>query len=498
MSTHTPWRERLLGSLMGQLQLATYLAVFLGFTGASTAGLWLSQRSQFLSGEAELTASASSLETCLLAHNLLTAREGEAASQVHEAKAREIRQELRDHSSVRTTLWIEQSDGQLLLPTAGHLPNDPAMLHLAMAANPQRQEGSTRAISVGGQDYVTLLHRQYPSGLRLWSSAEITSVQRAQGEFLNWMIVIWGSCLVLSLAVVSHLVRRIIRPLQQLSDTSAQLTADTLTTEAVEIANAPVEVTQLARTYNDLVERLAESWNHQRQFVSAVSHELRTPLTIVQGYLHRTLKRGSNLDGVQRQGLGVAEEESLRMGRLINDLLDLSRGDSGQLQVSCKPVSMADTLQEAINLARTTTEREIQLELPDGNEGASLVALADGDRLRQVLLDLIENADKYSPEHAEIRVRLRRAGTKACVEVEDDGIGIPADELEHVFERFRRASNSSQRSGTGLGLSIVKLLVEAMEGEVSVRSELGRGSCFVVQLPLADPAQSIDAETSKP
>jgi hypothetical protein len=114
MSTHTPWRERLLGSLMGQLQLATYLAVFLGFTGASTAGLWLSQRSQFLSGEAELTASASSLETCLLAHNLLTAREGEAASQVHEAKAREIRQELRDHSSVRTTLWIEQSSDAAL------------------------------------------------------------------------------------------------------------------------------------------------------------------------------------------------------------------------------------------------------------------------------------------------------------------------------------------------------------------------------------------------
>jgi len=489
------WHVRLLGSLLGQLQLATYVAVLVGFTGASSAGLWLSQRNQIANGKAELSASATSIEGCLLAHNLLTVPAGERTDQAQQ-RTRKIRQELRDHSSVRTTLWLEQPDGDLLLPSDGHLPVNPKVLRAAMAANRSQQEGVTRLVSVNGQDYISQLHRLFPSGLRLWSSAEITSIHKAQNEFLHWMILIWGSCLVMSLLMMNSLVRRIIRPLQQLSDTSSQLTADTLTREAVVIANAPQEVTQLARTYNELVERLALSWKHQRQFVSAVSHELRTPLTIVQGYLHRTLKRGDNLDAAQRKGLVIAEEESLRMRRLLDDLLDLSRSDCGQLQLSCSPVAMEQAVRETVELARTTTRRPIALDLPDPQTSESLVALADPDRLRQVLLDLIENADKYSPANKDVMVRLRRSGSRISVEVTDEGIGIPSEEIPYVFDRFRRATNSMQQSGTGLGLSIVKLLVEAMDGEVSVHSELGRGSCFVVELPLAGISDRSPLETS--
>ena len=483
MATSSPWRQRLLGSLPGQLQLATYLAVFLGFSGASIAGLWLTQRNQAISGDAELRANAKSLETCLIADRLLEPPSQESPA----AKARRkeaIRQELRWHSTSRHILWIEQANGELLLPADGHLPVDSVVAKAATDSG--GKPGVTRSLSVNGLDYIAILNRVYPSGHRVWSSAEVTRINRAQGAFLNWMIVIWGSCLVLSMWTVNRLVKRIIRPLRQLTDASAQLTADTLNSSALQIQGAPLEVTQLASTYNDLRARLAKSWGDQRRFVSAVSHELRTPLTIVQGYLHRTLKRGDNLNENQRKGLSTAEEESVRMRHLLDDLLDLSRSDSGQLRLNSEAVDMAMAVGEAVDLARSSLEREVLLELPVRSKPhRTWVALADPDRLRQVLLDLIENAHKYSPAGTAITARLSTANGMAVVEVIDQGIGIPPDDLPKVFERFHRASNASVSSGSGLGLSIVQLLVEAMGGSVSVTSQLGQGSTFTVQLPLS-------------
>jgi len=482
MATPSPWRQRLLGSLPGQLQLATYLAVFVGFSGASIAGLWLTQRNQAISGDAELRANAKSLETSLIKSRLLDLPANESTTA--QAKRKEaIRQHLRWHSTSRHTLWIEQPNGELLLPSDGNFAVDPDVA--TSATRNGGGAGLTQTLQVNGLDYIAILTRIYPSGLRLWSSAEVTNINRAQSTFLNWMVVIWGGCLVLSMWTVNSLVRRIIRPLRQLTEASSQLTADTLNTSALKIEGAPLEVTQLAQTYNDLRSRLAKSWADQRQFVSAVSHELRTPLTIVQGYLHRTLKRGDNLSEAQRRGLSTAEEESVRMRHLLDDLLDLSRSDSGQLRLNNEPVALEIAVSEAVSLARSSLERDIQLDLPNPDETQGLVALADPDRLRQVLLDLIENAHKYSPEGKPVTVRLRHDDNEAVVEVADQGIGIPEEDVPRVFERFHRAANASISSGSGLGLSIVQLLVEAMGGQVGVNSQLGEGSTFTVRLPFA-------------
>ena len=491
MATSPHWRDHLLGSLTGQLQLATYLAVFLGFSGASIGGLWLTQRNQAISRDTELRANARSLETHLLADRLLEKPATESAT-ARQRRKQAIREELRWHSTMRHTLWIEEPDGELLLPADARLPGKKAV---AEAVNGSlNKPGITQSLSVNGLDYIAVLNRVYPSGQRVWSSAEVTNINRAQSAFLNWMIVIWGSCLLLSLWIVNGLVRRIIRPLRQLTDASAQLTADTLNTSALSIEGAPLEVTQLANTYNDLRARLGKSWADQRRFVSAVSHELRTPLTIVQGYLHRTIKRGDNLSEGQRKGLRTAEEESVRMRHLLDDLLDLSRSDSGQLRVNSEPVAMGIALHEAVDLARSSLERDVRLELPQpSHDQQAVVAMADPDRLRQVLLDLIENAHKYSPSATPVTVRLRQEDAMAVVEVEDQGIGIPAEDLAKVFDRFHRAANARVSSGSGLGLSIVQLLVEAMGGAVSVRSQLDQGSTFTVRLPLSNDGAAVTA-----
>jgi len=280
------------------------------------------------------------------------------------------------------------------------------------------------------------------------------------------------------------LVRRIVRPLLHLSERSAALTADTLNQDPIpEMTAAPKEVRQLARTYSELMERLALSWNDQRRFVSAVSHELRTPLTIVQGYLHRTIKRSKGLSDDERRGLKTAEEESIRMRMLLDDLLDLSRGDSGQLQLNQEVVDLGPLVEKVADLSQSNlTDRRLEV-LNNIPSYENSEALADPGRLQQVLLDLIDNAAKYSAEGSLISLLLRSHPDGIAIDVKDEGIGIPESDLPHIFKRFHRAKNSSGSSGTGLGLSVVALLMSAMGGQVCVQSKEGEGSCFSVILP---------------
>lgn len=480
MASGSNWRSKLLGSLEGQLQLATYTAVLIGFTGATTTGLWLSNRNQIRNGEADLQANADHLNKNLVAHRHLG--QGHSARDWSPTIEEEVRQALRDHSSVRTTLWIELADGRLVLPTLGPIAIPQKMMRATMQAH--KQDPKTRLISVEGADYLTLLGRSYPTGERLWSSAKAIDSGRIQNEFLGWMIAIGVGSMLLSLITITVMVRRIVRPLLHLSERSAALTADTLNQDPIpEMTAAPKEVRQLARTYSELMERLALSWNDQQRFVSAVSHELRTPLTIVQGYLHRTIKRSKGLSDDERRGLKTAEEESIRMRMLLDDLLDLSRGDSGQLQLNQEVVDLGPLVEKVADLSQSNlTDRRLEvlnnIPIDENSE-----ALADPGRLQQVLLDLIDNAAKYSAEDSLISLILYPHPNGIVIDVKDEGIGIPESDLPHIFKRFHRAKNSSGSSGTGLGLSVVALLMSAMGGKVHVQSKEGEGSCFSVILP---------------
>ena len=467
MSGSDRWRRHLLGSLQGQLQLATYLAVFVGFTGASTAGLWIGQKNLVDSAEQDLQQSAKAIELCLLAP---------------EDQRRHVEEGLLLHSSLRRQLWLERNDGELILPQSDHLPIPDAMITVAMDANPNRVVGQQHRLQTSTGDYLSELVTRYPSGSLLWASQEVSADQKALSDYLSVIILIWSGCMLTTLLAVTWLVQRIIKPLAQLTAATDTITADTLASSRLPLHQGPSEVMQLGQTYNALLERLADSWSQQRQFVSAVSHELRTPLTIIQGYVRRTIRRSNNLSEGQIKGLETAEEETIRMRRLLDDLLDLSRSDSGQLTFSQEAVSVVDQLEQVAELAQTTLKRPLHLELPDNPDQRTIEIQADAARLRQVLLDLIENADKYSPAQRPIQLTLEFTKVAAFISVKDQGIGIPESELKTVFQRFRRASNAPEKTGSGLGLSVVKLLVEGMGGTISVESRLGEGSTFIVQL----------------
>ncbi|MEB3166103.1 MAG: HAMP domain-containing sensor histidine kinase [Cyanobacteriota bacterium] len=296
----------------------------------------------------------------------------------------------------------------------------------------------------------------------------------------------------LTLLALALALQRTLRPLRQLERQAAAIHCDDPSPGRITLASAPRDLKALAGVTNALVEQLASRGEQQHQFVSAVSHELRTPLTIISGYLRRLQRRGSSLEPEQIRALATAEAETLRMNRMLNDLLDICRSSSGRLQLLVRPVAVDEIVLMACDLSRTLMARRLELRLPPGGDDQPVLALAEADRLQQVVLNLIENADKYTPDPSAIVVELARerradGGGEIRVSIIDRGIGIPPEDLPNIFRRFHRAANAlEQARGSGLGLSIVQLLVEAMGGRISVDSVLGQGSRFHLHLPAVE------------
>ena len=238
MPSQRRWRQRLLGSLQGQLQLATYLVVFAGFTGASTAGLWVGQRTLIHNETQTLRSSAGAIQTSLRSNQSARANADAAHALEH------LQLELLVHSSHRTRLWIEQPDGRLILPQREHLKSSDTALRAAMRSNPGGVVGRQEQISLGNTRYLSELVEELPGGGRLWILQEVGANQQALGNYLQLMILTWGSCLAITLLAVSWLVRRIVKPLEQLNATTSQVTADNLNTARLQLTMAGTSITK--------------------------------------------------------------------------------------------------------------------------------------------------------------------------------------------------------------------------------------------------------------
>jgi signal transduction histidine kinase/putative methionine-R-sulfoxide reductase with GAF domain len=220
--------------------------------------------------------------------------------------------------------------------------------------------------------------------------------------------------------------------------------------------------------------------------ISVVSHELRTPLTAIKAYTETLL---DNLEtpefNMQEKFLGIVNEECDRLSRIVNDVLDLSRMESGRRRLKAEPVSLARLLEDITpTVAPELTQKRLHL-IPELERGLPPIE-ADPDLLKQVLVNLIHNAAKFSRPSTDITVRASRTGERMTLAVEDQGVGIPDDKIARVFERFYRVEGSGTErvGGTGLGLAIVKSVVELHGGTIRVESVVGQGSRFVMELPL--------------
>ncbi|MGZ6076395.1 MAG: sensor histidine kinase [Myxococcaceae bacterium] len=268
--------------------------------------------------------------------------------------------------------------------------------------------------------------------------------------------------------------------------TKVEVSMDAPRSKTLEVHVSPLggSLPGSAAVFRDVTER--KRLERVRQdFVANVSHELRTPITAIVGYAE-TLRSGALSDAKHApQMVEIIHRQSERLGELVSDLLELSRLDAGERPLSPAPVSLETVARQASDAMepRAAGKRlSMHLRIP-----TDLTARADAKALEQVLLNLLDNAIKYTPEGGVVELVGERVGDRAHLSVRDTGLGIEAKHLPRLFERFYRVDRGRSREmgGTGLGLSIVRHLVHGMEGEVRVASQLGVGTTFTVVLPAA-------------
>ncbi|MGC1851399.1 MAG: HAMP domain-containing sensor histidine kinase [Solirubrobacterales bacterium] len=283
------------------------------------------------------------------------------------------------------------------------------------------------------------------------------------------------------------------RPLEDLVEASGRLAGGDL--EARVRIGGLSETATLGAAFNEMAEELQRRAGERDQldrmkdeFVLTASHELRSPLTSVQGFAELLLLERERLTPGQAETVEVILDNTRHLVRLLNDLLDLARSDAGRLTIKPVPTDAPSLIEDAVRTMRAQFDArrqrlglEIEPDLPQVE--------ADRDRIRQVMVNLLTNANEYCPEGAGIEVKVRRATTDVEVDVIDDGPGIPAEQLDHIFERFSRgdAGETQRVGGTGLGLAISKSLIELHGGTIEAASTVGQGSTFRVRLPAVAP-----------
>jgi signal transduction histidine kinase len=286
------------------------------------------------------------------------------------------------------------------------------------------------------------------------------------------------------------LARKALLPVGRMTSKAGQIGIDRLG-ERIAVPRPADELSRLAVTLNAMLDRLQRGVADKQRFVAHASHDLRTPLAVMRAELDVSL-RGGGVAGPARAVLESVREEVDRMSRTVDNLLTLAQADEGQLQLLTKPLAMSEAVGAAIrSLAPTAAAKGLALHeenaLPAGDPG---FVEADAHRLHQVLVNLMENAIKYTPRGGEVAARTWRCADEVGVTVRDTGPGIPPDSLAQVFDPFFRVDGARRRTsgGSGLGLAICREIAEAHGGRVWVESEEGGGSAFSLALPVARTA----------
>ncbi len=298
----------------------------------------------------------------------------------------------------------------------------------------------------------------------------------------GWLLAACGWA-VLTLGVVGGgwLSGRTLRPIAAMSDTAKNISGENLS-QRLDLAETDSELGQLALVLNQTFDRLQAAFEHQLRFTGDASHELRTPLAVIVSQTELTLSKPRSNDEYLL-ALETCQRAGRRMRSLIDSLLLLARFDAGHPDLQRRALDLAEVANESVELLRPLAdEKQITLR----SETLPMPVVGDRDRLGQVVTNLLANAIRYNQEGGRVDVRVERVNGHAIVSVSDNGIGIPTEELPHIFERFYRVDKARTRAegGTGLGLAICQSVVEAHGGQITARSEPEHGTTLEVRLPL--------------
>jgi heavy metal sensor kinase len=468
------WYAGLLMGLFGLLGVSTYWALRSSLTSSLKENQWRRARQigQLLRGEVQQ-------------HN-----EAAVGPEVQARYAPDLNDRV---------VRIVRRDGGLvyLSPSPKNQSFDPAAL--PPPRWPGDMEAAREAPLVGGRRLLLAAHTvKMPGGARylVEVGAPMDEVQADLRHWLAFLSAMLPAVAATALGGGYVLVKRALAPVDRIARSAERLSSRNLS-ERLPVPETGDELERLSVALNHMLERLDAAFQQSSRFVADASHELRTPLTIIRGELEGLVQSG-RLAAEWRERLGSVLEEVDRLANIVEGLFAISRLDAGE--------AAAEWVKFDLGQLTASTADQMGLLAEDKRIRVSCAALTgvwvqgDRARLKQVVVNLLDNAIKYTPEGGAVSLKVEAGNGKAILEVADNGIGIPPDVLPRVFERFFRVdkARSRERGGAGLGLSIVKSICAAHHGRVEVSSEPGRGSRFRVELPRVEPGAGADPGQDEP
>lgn len=370
-------------------------------------------------------------------------------------------------------------------PAEGEIPEDTRLEAISNPANTRGRftSGDQRWLYLSqplAEDHAMLvaIPRIRLGTIRVWGD-----------NFTRPMLLAGGIALLVSILLSFLIARWIASPLDNIAQASRAVAAGQYE-HHLEVAG-PEEIRSLAMAFNEMVREVEASQQSQRDFVANVSHELKTPLTSISGFAQAILDGTAGDPEKLDRAARVIRDESERLQRLVNDLLDLARLDSGQMDFDFQRVdlnALLSSVVERLSVKAHENQVQVSLEVP-----AFAPLVGDGDRLAQVFTNLLDNAIKHTPPGGRVRIWGEAMDGWVSVHVDDSGGGIPDSDLTRIFERFymvNKARPGGVDRGTGLGLAISQEIIRMHNGRISAQSKLERGSRFSVQLPVVRPDDS--------
>lgn len=333
-------------------------------------------------------------------------------------------------------------------------------------------------------------------------ASSLEEVEHALNKLFLILIITVPLALMVAILGGQFLAHKALKPVDNITQTARMITSRNLN-QRITPTKVKDEISRLIETFNEMISRLDQSFRQVKQFSSDASHELKTPLTILKGEVEVTLRKERTSQEYQ-QTLKSNLEEINRMSQIVEDLLLLSKADTGEIRLNKEDINLTEILNEVVAQMDMLAKSK-RLRLSTSNHHQDIHIFGDALRIRELFINLIENGIKYTEDGGSIHITLAKEyeffvrnqsdwaeeekGEFAKIIVSDTGIGIAEEDYERIFNRFFRVdkARSREEGGSGLGLSICKWIVEAHQGEIKVESELGKGSSFIVKLPLTLP-----------
>ncbi len=388
---------------------------------------------------------------------------------------------------------IARGDGELvyLSPSPKSQSFDPASLpppRWIQGPRPAEPESAHEVPLVGGRRMMLAGHAITIPGKNQYLIEVGAPMDEVQANLRHWLVFLLAmlpAVAAIALGGGYVLVKRALAPVDRISSSAQRISSHNLS-ERLPVANTGDELERLSVALNLMIERLESAFQQSRRFVADASHELRTPLTVLRGEIEELVTNGQ-LKGEWRDRLGSALEEVDRLSNIVEGLFAISRLDAGEAAAEWTTFDLAQLVASTTDqMALLAEDKQIQVTC-----AGAIGTWVEGDRarLKQVVVNLLDNAIKYTPQGGAVSLTVKPENQKAVLEVADNGIGIPAELVPRVFDRFFRADKARSREGggAGLGLSIVKSICAAHHGQVEVSSEPGRGSRFRVEFPRVQP-----------